>query len=127
MVPVDDRSERTLVALAQSWIVPGTTIISDCWKGYINLEHYGYIHKTVNHSQEFVNIEGDHTNKIEGHWRQLKANLPTHGRKKDHYASYFAEFMWKYKHKDDDYFLAFLRDVKKLYNPTSSLKLLHSL
>ena len=38
---------------------------------YINLEKYGYKHKTVNHSKEFVNEEGDNTNKIEGHWRQL--------------------------------------------------------
>ena len=48
--------------------------------------------KTVNHSMEFVNKEGFHANKIEGHWRQMKAGLPTHGRKKEHYSSYLAEF-----------------------------------
>ena len=32
-----------------------------------------YTHETVNHSQEFVNDEGAHSNEIEEHWRQLKA------------------------------------------------------
>ena len=55
---------------------------------------------TVNHSAEFVNENGDNTNKTEGHWRQLKANLPTHGRQKYHYSTYLAEFMWRHIHKD---------------------------
>ena len=55
----------------KKWIKPGTIIVSDCWKAYYNLEKYGYTHRTVNHSKEFVNIDaydGDHINKIEGHW-----------------------------------------------------------
>ena len=74
--------------LSRQWrIEPGTTIISDCWKRHVNLSKHGYIHKTVNHSVEFVNEESFHTNKIEGHWRQMKARLPTHGRKREHYSS----------------------------------------
>ena len=81
---VEDRKEQTLLNLIKQWIEPGTTIISDCWKGYVNLSRHGYIHKTVNHSVEFVNEEGFHTNKIEGQWRQMKARLPKDGRKKEH-------------------------------------------
>ena len=79
---VEDRKEETLLNLIKQWIEPGTTIISDCWKGYVNLSRHGYIHKTVNHSVEFVNEEGFHTNKIEGNWGQMKARLPKDGRKK---------------------------------------------
>ena len=68
---VENRTEEMLLNLHQ------TVIFSD-----------GYIHKTVNHSIEFVNKEGFHTNKIEGYWRQMKAKLPTHGRKKEQYSSY---------------------------------------
>ena len=69
---VEDRTEKTLVSLIRKWIKPQSIIVSDCWKGDINLSKYGYVHETVNHSQEFVNHTGGHTNKIEGHWRQLK-------------------------------------------------------
>jgi hypothetical protein len=116
IAPVEDRTENTLVSLIRKWVKPGSIIVSDCWKGYINLNKYGYVHETVNHSQEFVNDAGGHTNKIEGHWRQLKSSLPTHGRRKHHYPSYFAEFMWRYVHKDEDLFTVFLEDIKHAYN-----------
>ena len=67
IVCVDDRSESTLLKHIQEWIEPGTITVSDCWKAYVNLDKYGYTHKTVNHSVEFVSSEGYDTNKQEGH------------------------------------------------------------
>ena len=64
MAAVDKRDEATLLPLIQKHIAPGTTIISDCWKAYCNLEKHGYEHRLVNHSKEFVSDEGFHTNKI---------------------------------------------------------------
>lgn len=64
IIAVEDRSEATLLPLIEKYIEKGTTIISDCWKGYINLRKHGYEHITVNHSKEFVNSEGFHTNKM---------------------------------------------------------------
>ena len=90
-------------------------IVSDGWKAYANLGKHGYIHKTVNHSTEFVNKEGFLTNKIEGHWGQMKAKLPTHGRKKEYYSSYLAEFKWRYVHRGEDLWRVFLDDVKRIY------------
>lgn len=49
MVAVDKRDENTLLPVIKKWIKPGTLIISDCWKAYINLEKHGYFHSTVNH------------------------------------------------------------------------------
>lgn len=102
---VEDRTEETLLNLIKEWIEPGTTIVSK----------HGYFHKTVNHSVEFVNEEGFHTNKIEGCWRQMKATLPTHGRKKEHYSSYLVEFKWRYIHSGEDLWKVFLNDIKKIY------------
>ena len=74
-------------------------------------------HKTVNHSVEFVNSEGYDTNKIEGQWRQMKVSLPTHGRKKEHYSPYLAEFIWRYVNRDKDLFRVFTNcKTKKLKN-----------
>ena len=58
MFAVDDRSEATLLPIIETFIEKGTTIISDCWKAYCNLEKHGYKHVTVNHSKEFVNMDG---------------------------------------------------------------------
>ena len=71
---------RQICFFAQwKWIAPGTVIVSDCWKAYCNLEKHGYVHRTVNHSKEFVNENGDNTKKIEGHWRQAKCKRPKFG------------------------------------------------
>ena len=118
IIAVDRRNEDTLLPLIKFWIKPGTKIVSDCWKAYTKLEENGYEHETVNHSKEYVNQNGYHTNKIEGHWRQMKASLPTHGRRRFHYHYYLAEFLWRYKHRKEDPFWAFLKDVKKVYDPS---------
>lgn len=117
LVPVEDRSEATLLPIIKEWIEPGTLIVSDCWKSYSKLSDNGYLHETVNHSKEFVNSNGFNTNKQEGHWRHMKTSLPIFGTRKEHFSSYLAEFMWRYKHKDSDPFKVFLRDMKALYKP----------
>ena len=113
---MEKRDEQTLLLIIQKFIQPGTTIISDCWKAYCNLEKHGYTHRTVNHSIEFVNDDGDSTNKMEGHWRHAKVKMSPFGVRKHHFSSYLAEFMWRYKNKDNDLFEMFLRDVKKIYS-----------
>ena len=119
LVAVDKRDEETLIPIIQRWLKPGTIIVSDCWKAYYNLEKYGYHHKTVNHSKEFVNEDGDNTNKIEGHWRQAKVKLPYFGVRNYLFSSYLAEFMWRYMNREGDLFQLFLDTVKEIYNPYS--------
>ena len=113
MAAVEKRDEATLLPLIRKHIGKGTTIVSDCWKAYINLEKHGYEHQTVNHSKEFVNNVGFHTNKIEGHWRQAKSKLPSFGVRKSMFSSHLAEFLWRYEHKGEDLFCEFIKDVKK--------------
>lgn len=117
LIAVDKRDEQTLLPIIQKWIKPGTTIISDCWKAYSNLEKYGYTHSTVNHSKEIVNKDGDSTNKMERHWRHAKAKMPPFGVGKHHFSSYLVEFMWRYTNRDNDLFEVFLQNVKKDFSP----------
>ncbi|GFU15894.1 DDE_Tnp_IS1595 domain-containing protein [Trichonephila clavipes] len=42
LVAVHDRTAETLFGLIESWIVPGTTVISDCWKSYERLSERDY-------------------------------------------------------------------------------------
>ncbi|XP_028414213.1 uncharacterized protein LOC114537271 [Dendronephthya gigantea] len=115
MAAVDKRDEATLLPLIERYIEKGTIIVSDCWKAYVNLEKHGHKHRLVNHSKEFVNSEGFHTNKIEGHWRQAKCKLPCFGVRKIAFSSHLAEFLWRYENKSEDLFSTFLNDVKKIY------------
>ena len=71
-----EKDEATLLPIIQKWIEPGTIFVSDSWKAYCNLEKQGFAHRTVNHSKEFLNENGDNTNKIESHWNQAKCELP---------------------------------------------------
>ena len=75
---VADRTANTLVSIISENILPGTTVISDCWKAYSSLNSEGFSHLTVNHSVNFVDPEtGAHTNTIESTWRALKKSIPT--------------------------------------------------
>lgn len=119
IVAFEKRDRDTLIPLIKEWIEPGTTIISDCWKAYDCLNELGYAHESANHSLEFVNETGGNTNKIKDHWRQMKSSLPTHGRRKYHYAFYLAKFLYRYKCRDDDIFMQFIQDLAELYSPCS--------
>ena len=105
---------KNLLPLIKKWIQSSSIIVSDCWKAYINLDKYGYTHETVNHFQEFVNDEDAHNNKIEGHWRQLKASLPTHGRRKHHYSVVFRRIHLEIQSQRRRFILDFSRRCKIL-------------
>ena len=63
-----NRTRETLVTgLVQKFVKPGTTIISDKFSPYFNLNSIGYIPLMVNHSENFVDPDtGAHSNTIEG-------------------------------------------------------------
>jgi transposase-like protein len=119
MVPVENRSASTLMAVIKARIRPGTTIYSDLWKSYNTITEEGYQHGTVNHSKEFKSSSGVHTNNIEGLWGEVKRSaFPRNGSVKHHYTSYFSEFLWRKTVRGDDLFLA---AVSMINNGTSIL------
>ena len=96
--PGNLRDEATLLRLIQQFVLPGTTIITDGWKSYINLGLHGYVHTDVNHSEDFVNpATGAHTNLIEGTWTHAKHKaFRRGGRKTDNsLRNDLSEFMWR--------------------------------
>ena len=126
LTSVPDRSAKTLIAKIKEHVLPGTNIISDCWKAYSRLAEEGYVHQTVNHSKEFVNKEtGAHTNTIESTWRAVKTSLPKHWTVKSLYDTYYVEYIFRKRFLNDaeDKFLAFLENIKKVYSPQDSKRL----
>ena len=65
--PNNRRDAATLLPLIQHNVLPGTTIISDQWAAYNQLQNLGYVHQTVNHTLFFRDPNtGVHSNTIEG-------------------------------------------------------------
>jgi transposase-like protein len=82
LVPVPDGNADTLMAVIDTWIEPGTTVISDCLGAYRDLDVEGYTHRTVNHSIGVVDERtGANTNTIESIWRNVKSFLGPYDRK----------------------------------------------
>ncbi|XP_070071079.1 uncharacterized protein [Drosophila takahashii] len=119
LVPVEDRSQETLLPIIEANIANGTRIISDCWKSYNGLKDANYSHMTVNHSVNFVNPEtGANTQRIERLWRDLKENIPHYGRKTEHYQGYLARFTFLKRHPNHtSRFHAIFSAMGELFNP----------
>lgn len=71
---------------------------SDQWRGYCKLEGAGFVHSTVNHSQNFVNPADRvvHTQSIESLWSRFKMFIRRKrltNREKLH--EYIGEFMYR--------------------------------
>ena len=83
MVPVESRDRETLLPIIKNWILPGSTVIFNCWKVYECLADEGYTHLKVSSSLEFVDpITGACTNKIEASWNAAKRTINPSGRRK---------------------------------------------
>ena len=107
--PVNDRRESTLIPIIEKHVEPGSTIYSDGWSAYCDLNSRGYAHFTVLHKYSFkkiyVNVETKeeitvHTNMIEGAWKHGKEHFRRmSGTKSSQFESHIAEVMWRNRAK----------------------------
>ncbi|GFX76199.1 mitotic-spindle organizing protein 2A [Trichonephila clavipes] len=109
MKVVPNRTKEELLSVIKEWVVPGSVIISDCWKAYNCLSHEDYHHLRVNHSLTLKDPEtGAHTNSIEGTWSAIKRSLRNHAAHVEgEFDYYLAEYMWRRRREhsmDDDVF-----------------------
>ncbi len=114
---VADRTGNTLLPYITQYCVQNCEIHTDQGAMYNSLPQYGFTHKTVCHKDEFVAIDGTHTNNIEGFWSHLKnhfkcmcgtnlASLPLH----------VDEYMYRHNRKNHgDVFDLLLQDIATQY------------
>ena len=96
---VPSRDAATLLPIVQHHVLPGTTIHTDQWRAYNDLQRIGYGHGTVNHRYHFVDpATGVHTQSIEGTWTHVKEKLKRHGTSDDLFPSYLMEYIWRRKY-----------------------------
>ena len=116
MVRVPDRTKKTLLPIIHRHVKPGTTIMSDEWKAYYDLQ-MTYEHKTICHKRNFVAPDNAyiHTQHVENLWRYAKKNLPQNSTSEDMKDSYLHEYMYRKKH-EKNLIDSILHDIKTLYN-----------
>lgn len=115
--PDNRRNAETLIPLIEKHVEPGSTIVSDCWGAYNNLDQRGYNHLTVNHTYNFVDpITFANTQTIESNWRPLKNALRVKGVHKDYYAHHFCEYLWRrhVRRTGREFFESLLDDISQL-------------
>uniref|UniRef100_A0A914PX13 ISXO2-like transposase domain-containing protein n=1 Tax=Panagrolaimus davidi TaxID=227884 RepID=A0A914PX13_9BILA len=117
---VEDRSASTLLPLIQKYIAPGTTIMSDLWRGYFRINELpeGYQHLTVNHSINFIDPEtGAHTQSIESNWQQFKmGGKKRYGTHRTMLQDYIEDFYWRREFGGNDCFYNFWNQVVEHYD-----------
>lgn len=96
LVPVIRRDEATLLTAIHDNIEAGSTIMSDCWGGYINVNSLGYQHFRVNHRYNFISPQDTevHTQTVERMWKSLKDIIPEKTSEDDKWR-YLAEYIFK--------------------------------
>jgi transposase-like protein len=96
---VTRRTKQAMQGVIVSHVLPGTTINTDEFGGYKDIDQSGYRHVKVQHSKgEYARPCGAGVNAIEGFWAQLKRGINgTHihvsGK---HLPKYLGEFEYRY-------------------------------
>lgn len=110
---VEDRSAETLLEVIGRRVLPGSVVFTDMWRGYSSItELLGHEHRVVNHSVEFVSIDGTHTNTIEATWCGLKLMIPKRNRTQN-VEGHLWEYIWR-KTNTGDIWNAFLDALKEV-------------
>jgi transposase-like protein len=73
---VASRTKEAMRGLIHSQIIPGTTIHTDEFGGYKDLDQCGFNHVRVNHKAGFyADAKGAGVNALEGYWAMLKRGI----------------------------------------------------
>lgn len=111
LLPIKTRDVDNIDRIIKQYVKKGTTIYTDCWKGYNNLKNLGYKHMTVNHSKNFKDpVTGVHTNTIEGSWNGFKQSMPPRNRNKKDIILFLREYQWRKKNREYNLWKKFLKD-----------------
>ena len=96
MEVVPDRRATTLLPIIQQHVLPGTTVHSDEWSTYRQVDRLSNVqqHHAMNHSVTFVAPTAVHTQSVELYWNCSKIKLKrVKGVSAKQLPSYLDEFM----------------------------------
>jgi len=109
---------NTCLSIILNEVEHDTTIYFDKWRAYSTLNEHVFIHKTVNHTENFIDsITGSETQTIETLWRHVKNkyNIKTRG-VTNILPSQHQEEWWRSIQKPTEYlFESFLGVIRNTY------------
>ena len=116
MYAVSDRSAATLLPIIQTFIRPGSTVMSDLWRAYGGM---GFQRLTINHTLHFVDPRsGAHTQSVERSWKSAKERNKQHkGTRRQMLDSYSCEWMWRQRHRNLNLFDHILVNIAAYWPP----------
>ncbi|KAK4883909.1 hypothetical protein RN001_000180 [Aquatica leii] len=118
---IENRSRQAIIKCILKHVLPGTEIWTDKWRAYDTLSLLDgvspYIHKSVNHSNNFVDPEtGVHTNYIEGYWSRLKKFCRTKNVLQSKLLpEHIDHFMWYELYGKNDTFVHIIQHICEKY------------
>jgi transposase-like protein len=104
IVEVESRDEETIRDIIEHYIIEGSIIYTDCWRGYLFLdrdENSLFSHQSVNHRVNFKDpVTQVHTNTVEGTNSAIKAKISKRYRTKGALTPHLHTFIWKRLHEN---------------------------
>lgn len=98
---IQKADKDTLIPIVRMVVEDGSTVYTDLWRGFTELGLDGYKHKSVNHSEEYVDRNGNHINGIESFWSFAKRRLkPFNGIARTTLPLHIKECEFRYNNKD---------------------------
>ena len=87
-------------------------------RAYNKIAELGYVHKCVNHSENFVDPDDNtiHTQNIERLWRDLKEWMQRPGNRLQYFKQYISRYIFLHKYPEDQ-LLHFFISASCLYPP----------
>jgi transposase-like protein len=105
----------TILPHIERRVLPSAMVYTDEYQIYDRLPKAGYEHRRVHHAAK-IYVDGDvHTNTIEGFFGLLKNGIRGvyHSVSRRYLQSYLDEYAFRYNHRGDNMFSAFLGQVEK--------------
>ena len=114
---VSDKSRLTMMALFETYIEPGTTVIWDSKKAYECLGDEGFEYLKLNYSISFKDPEiTEDLSSVGGLWTRIKQFFPDFGCNRGTFFSYLAEYMYRrLRKKEPCLYTAFVKDIANAY------------
>ncbi|KAL1123119.1 hypothetical protein AAG570_002207 [Ranatra chinensis] len=114
LVVVDDKEPETLKDCIVRWVLPGTTIYTDCWNAKDRLGKQCYTHLTVNHALHFVDSSAGAS--TVGMWQHFKQSVSGFCKAKGSFQNYLGHYLFDrlVKSDNEDVYLRFLYIVRQI-------------